>query len=1118
VLSNPIWQFEDDGNAGYVLPAGLREPDAHRKPQGNFGGVDMATRAFRKAHPNPDLALYGVGPAMGFKHYYNSFGSFRVPMGPGWCHSYFSYVLDHGDHSFVVVRFGDGTEIYFTFDEGQQKYIPEPGSYATLTRIDDGVNEGYDLKTKDQVLYKFRLLSVHATSPIPGIYLIEVVDRNGNELSLNWQASHGLLLDVTDTSGRQFNFAYNDPNDPLMLTQVTETALNRSVHFAYDQKGRLVSFIDARGQTTIYEYDGFRMTNIIRPEGNNYQIGYNPDGRVNSLQNGTSQPAVIEAITGGVQVTTPEDNLLKFETSNYVLTRLIDGHLSPTVFDYNDPLHPTLPTKVTDRRGHETQYVYDERGNVTKLKNHLLNEADFSYDLKNDLESSSDFHLAGQTGNVTNYTYDANGNLTDIDNPLNENTHFTYDAKGLVNSLRDGRLKTTNYTYNAYGNLTHITNPEQNITEYSYDGAGRLLWRKDGENKYTYYDYDNNDGVTEIKNHNQFPVTINYDLNGNLDLVRWTHAGQTSDTTYQYDALDRLQNVTSPLNKVTLFNYNDDNTLSSKTDPKQQSITYDYDSNALVQNVHYPNHTRVITRYPNGLINTISSPEGTTTFQYDVLDRLEQVEDPYGKIVQYVYNERNNLEKIIYPGGKEVLYAYDNLNRLISVTDWVGGATEYEYDPSGNLTRIGRPNNTEAIYTYDDASRLTSITEQKIGGGDICTYTYNLNPVGNIMSTAATEPLTGSVTARDVSYTYDKANRLLTAGTVTYTYDDNGNRRTSSDAGGTTYTWDYENLLTGLTQNSPSRTVQHYYDGMNNRIARVEGGVTKRYVLDLNADMSRILAETNANGTVTGYYVYGIGLISRIETDDTRHFYHFNNRGDTVALTDASGDITDSYAYDEYGQLLATTGTTDNPFKFVGRFGVMEEGSNLYSMRARIYDGEEGRFLSEDPLGFKGGDWNIYAYVLANPIVDIDPSGLAGTESWWYKNTGWADDQKTVITGIWIGCGSLAIAGGVALTVATAPSIAWGIAKWLGGGAVVSWAFDEFHEEKEGSRGEKAPFIYDRQPKYGPFFNNAFPTGGNPNDLSSSMPPKPENRLIRSSGGDLDPYDPVDIQLYRQYR
>ncbi|RLB40183.1 MAG: hypothetical protein DRH12_10460, partial [Deltaproteobacteria bacterium] len=71
-----------------------------------------------------------------------------------------------------------------------------------------------------------------------------------------------------------------------------------------------------------------------------------------------------------------------------------------------------------------------------------------------------------------------------------------------------------------------------------------------------------------------------------------------------------------------------------------------------------------------------------------------------------------------------------------------------------------------------------------------------------------------------------------------------------------------------------------------------------------------------------------------------------------------------------------------NPFRYVGRFGVMDDGSGLLYMRARYYDPELGRFITKDPIGFVGGV-NQYAYVGGNPVNWIDFLGLCKKKSWW---------------------------------------------------------------------------------------------------------------------------------------
>ncbi|MBP1152572.1 RHS repeat-associated core domain-containing protein [Methylocaldum sp. RMAD-M] len=98
-------------------------------------------------------------------------------------------------------------------------------------------------------------------------------------------------------------------------------------------------------------------------------------------------------------------------------------------------------------------------------------------------------------------------------------------------------------------------------------------------------------------------------------------------------------------------------------------------------------------------------------------------------------------------------------------------------------------------------------------------------------------------------------------------------------------------------------------------------------------------------------------------------------------MTDASQETLNTYAYDPYGRLMATTETVQQPFQYAGQVGVMAEGQNLYYMRAQYYDAHIGRFISEDPIGFDGG-LNLYAYVGGNPIMAVDPSGL-GAESFY---------------------------------------------------------------------------------------------------------------------------------------
>lgn len=93
--------------------------------------------------------------------------------------------------------------------------------------------------------------------------------------------------------------------------------------------------------------------------------------------------------------------------------------------------------------------------------------------------------------------------------------------------------------------------------------------------------------------------------------------------------------------------------------------------------------------------------------------------------------------------------------------------------------------------------------------------------------------------------------------------------------------------------------------------------------------------------------------------------------GSTQALTDSTGAIQQQYTYDPYGSTSTSGNSTSNSYEFTGR---ETDATGLYYLRARYYNPTTGRFLSEDPAGFRAGI-NLYAYVYDSPVVFTDPSG-----------------------------------------------------------------------------------------------------------------------------------------------
>jgi RHS repeat-associated protein len=102
---------------------------------------------------------------------------------------------------------------------------------------------------------------------------------------------------------------------------------------------------------------------------------------------------------------------------------------------------------------------------------------------------------------------------------------------------------------------------------------------------------------------------------------------------------------------------------------------------------------------------------------------------------------------------------------------------------------------------------------------------------------------------------------------------------------------------------------------------------------------------------------------------------HTDHQGSVRALTDLTGGVVNTYAYDAYGNAEAAVESLPQRFRYTGR--EWDGVTRLYHYRARAYDPETGRFLQEDPLWFNAGDLNVYRYVGNNPVNATDPSGMA---------------------------------------------------------------------------------------------------------------------------------------------
>ena len=168
--------------------------------------------------------------------------------------------------------------------------------------------------------------------------------------------------------------------------------------------------------------------------------------------------------------------------------------------------------------------------------------------------------------------------------------------------------------------------------------------------------------------------------------------------------------------------------------------------------------------------------------------------------------------------------------------------------------------------------------------------------------------------------------------------------------------------------------VSFKYDPFGRRIYKSSSSGTSVYAYDGD----NLIEETNATGAVVARYEQGLNIDEPLAMlrSATTSYYQADGLGSVTSLTNTAGASAQTYTYDSFGNILATTGSLTNAFRYTGR--EFDPETSLYYYRARYYDPQSGKFVSEDPLKFFGGDANLYRYVWNHPTSLRDPRGLWG--------------------------------------------------------------------------------------------------------------------------------------------
>ena len=465
---------------------------------------------------------------------------------------------------------------------------------------------------------------------------------------------------------------------------------------------------------------------------------------------------------------------------------------------------------------------------------------------------------------------------------------------------------------------------------------------------------------------------LTYDPAGNV-IKRLDANGQT--LRYTYDKINQLMGVQYPKGVDDTFTYDALSRRTSVTD-SVGTVTYQYDAAGQLTRVTYPGNKTVRYAYDMaGRRVQMTNPDGGVThYAYDLTSQIIRITDPQNLTTRYTYDAARRLTQITLGNGSKTLYTYNDANALIKVEhrksdDTLINRFDYVRDAVGNRTRLTEANGDYTDYTYDNVYQLLSEVKKNASDTELYKYAYTYDKLGN--------RLTMTLDGQTIHYTYDANNRLLTAGTLSFEYDANGNmtRRTDSSNSAnplvTHYQYDYRNHLTQITYPDGSKNYFEYgADGIRQTKRDTTSAIQFIYDgFDVIQEVSDITGQT-----VSAEYFHGPRGMFKQRRGNQNHWHLPDGLGSTTALTDAQQTVTDTYTSEAFGNPLATTGTTVNPYKYGGGSGYYtDDDSDLTLLTFRYYDATLGRFITRDPASVGP---NLYVYVSNNPLKYVDPTGL----------------------------------------------------------------------------------------------------------------------------------------------
>ena len=774
----------------------------------------------------------------------------------------------------------------------------------------------------------------------PDGLLTAEVDPNGNRFEHAFDSS-GRLTDVTDPESGHWNYsrAYL-PNGAIQVQKTTG-------------EGNTTTYLDRTDSTGAY------TTTITGPNGANTIFSRSAD----SLTETSASSCGMSQVRKYGLDTEYKTQFVKEQTES---TPAGKKRLTLRDKTYLDTNGDKIPDKITDKvtvNGKITTLLQDVLLAKKEATSPVGRKVTSFYDTANLLTQ----RLAVSGLFDVTYAYDASGRPTSIGQGERQ-TAFVYNDQGFLASVTDPEQRTTSYDTDVMGRVTEIHRPDLSSIGFEYDNNGNMTVLENPSSVAHGFDYNGNDYKTGYQTPQSGSYRYTYDKDRRLTETLFP-SGRSLVNLYDKD---RLAKVVTPEGDITL-NYLCATKLGSMS-KGGETLTYTYDGKLVTSEKATGTLAQTLSyTYNNDFnVSAMTYAAGTVNYVYDN-DGLLTGSGSF----TISRDAANGLPKTVSGGTYSLSRSFSGYGEVTAETTTIGGINRFAYSlsrsPAGRINAKTETVGGTALnyaYSYDELGRLTGVTKDN---AIVEEYRYD-----NVGRRSYEMNVARGIDVR--SLTYSDEDHLLTAGDTAYQYDLDGFLTSKTDASGATaYSYSSRGELLKVVLPA-SRIVEFVHDPQGRRIAKkVNGAITEKYLWQ---GLTRLLAVYNGSNALVMRFQYADGRMPvSLTKGSTTYNLGYDQVGSLRLITDSTGNTAKQVEYDSFGNILTDSNPTFTvPFGFAG--GLHDRDINLVRFGFRDYDPETGRWTAKDPIGFAGGDVDLFNYV-SNPINLIDPYGLSAWSNFW---------------------------------------------------------------------------------------------------------------------------------------